>query len=76
MEDIDAYRLPEREEDHQLDADNLESRSVFAQFLLELNVELHQAKHSHRDTGTFEAYNPNVRECRVERMLTVAPKDL
>jgi hypothetical protein len=71
-----TYRLPKGEEDHQLDANNLQRRPVLAQLLFQLNVKLHQAKHSNSNTDAFKDNHPNMRKSRVERVLTIAPKSL
>ena len=70
-----AYRLPEREEDDQLNANDLKRRPVLAQLLLELDVELHQAEHSHSNTGTLKTHHPDVSKGRVQRVLAVPPKN-
>lgn len=71
-----TYRLPKREEYHKFDADDLHSRPVLAQLVLELNVELHQTEHGNSYAGAFEADDPNVRESRVQRMFAVSAKHL
>lgn len=69
------YRLPEGEENHQLDANNLKRRPVLAQLLLELDVKLHQTEHSNSNTGTLKAHDPDVSKSRIQRVLAVSPKD-
>lgn len=67
----DTYRLPERKEDDQLDAQNLQERFVFSQVISELYVELNETKHRNRDAGTLETLHPDVRELRVQARGTV-----
>lgn len=69
-----TYGLPEREEYHKLDADDLHSRPVLAQLVLQLDVELHQTEHRNSHAGAFKADYPNVRESRVQRVLAVSAK--
>lgn len=71
-----TYRLPKREEYHKLDADDLHSRPVLAQLVLELDIELHQTEHRNCHTGALKADYPNVRERRVQRVLAVSAKHL
>lgn len=76
MRTTKAYRLPKGEENHQFDANDLKRRPVFAQLLLQLDIELHQAKHSNRNTGTLKAHNPDMRKSGIERVFAIAPKHL
>ena len=70
----EAYRLPEGEENHQLNANYLKRRPILAQLILELDVKLHQAEHSNSNTRALKAHNPNVRKSRIQRVLAVPPK--
>jgi len=70
-----AYRLPKREENHQLDANDLQRRPVLAQLILELDIKLHQTEHSNSNTDTFKTHDPDVSKSRVQRVLAVPSKD-
>lgn len=67
--------MPEGEENHQLDANDLQRRSVLVQLLLELDIELHQTEHSNGNTGTLKTHDPDVSKSRVQRVLAVSPED-
>jgi hypothetical protein len=42
---VDTYILPKREENDELDAEDLEERLVLDQVILELEIELNEAVH-------------------------------
>lgn len=63
--------MPEGKEDDELDADDLKSRAIRLQRFLQLDVKLHEAEHGHCHTGALETDDPDVGECRVERMLAI-----
>ena len=50
----DDKRLPEGEEDDELDAENLEERPMVGQVRAQLNIELDEAVHRHCDSSGFE----------------------
>jgi hypothetical protein len=60
-----TYRLPEGKENDEFDADDLESRAIRFQRVLELDVKLHKTEHGHRHTGTLETHHPDMRKRRV-----------
>jgi len=46
---VKAYRLPETEENDQLNTQDLQERSVFSKIVFELQVELDQHEHCDSD---------------------------
>lgn len=63
-----TYRLPEREENDQLDRQNLQEWLILADVILDLNVELDQAVHGDGDCNTFnEEYLSHVSRIQYKR---------
>ena len=62
---LEAYRLPETEENDQLNTQDLQERSVLGEIVLELQVELNEHEHGDSDRSTLKDHNPDVRECWV-----------
>ena len=62
--------LPEREEDDQLDAQQLHERLVLFDLVPDLEIELEDAVHGKGHAEALEDLDPNVRKSRVQRVLT------
>jgi hypothetical protein len=57
---VDTYTLPKREENNELDANDLEERLMLGQVGLELKIELNKTVHGDCDRRSFKAQYPNV----------------
>lgn len=66
---LKTYILPEGEEDHQLDAQQLHERPVLLDLVPDLEIELEYAVHGEGHTEAFEDLDPNVRKSWVQRIL-------
>lgn len=71
-----AYRLPEGEEDDQLDAQHLHKRLVLGQIFLQLDVELDHEEHGYRYCQGLKCEHPDMRKSRVQRSLTISVQRL
>jgi hypothetical protein len=57
--------LPKTEENDELNAQDLQERSMLSEIVFELQVELDQHEHGDSDRGTLKDHDPNMSERRM-----------